>query len=260
MKKLFLLIVLSSCVSLMSDVSYAGYAEGNAFSSGNTNTTPAQDAYGQVVRIVGGSRCKATAAPPSYSEGDEVPLSCELDGDLRTNGAGGGGAGDASLAEQQTQTGILTTMDADTGAISLGVGGTADAAATAGSTGSLSAKLRTVTSQLDILSAAAVRTLTVASGVTTNTTSTPIAGVRGTKTYWAQVDGTGAVTATVQFNGCQTAATTYCVVLGSIALSGTTQKYDVTTPSVGSADYPYIGITTTSVTGTGAAVSAGVNY
>lgn len=66
-------------------------------------------------------------------------------------GSSGGGGGDASLAEQQTQTSILTTIDADTGAISLGVGGTADAAATQGSTGSVSAKLRTVTSQLNTL-------------------------------------------------------------------------------------------------------------
>lgn len=33
-------------------------------------------------------------------------------------GGGGGGAGDASLAEQQAQTGLLTTIDADTGTIS----------------------------------------------------------------------------------------------------------------------------------------------
>lgn len=32
-------------------------------------------------------------------------------------GGGGGGAGDASLAEQQTQTGLLGTIDADTGTI-----------------------------------------------------------------------------------------------------------------------------------------------
>ena len=54
MKKLFLLIVLASCVSILSDVAYAGAV---------TNTTPAPDVYGQVVRIAGGSRCKATAAP-----------------------------------------------------------------------------------------------------------------------------------------------------------------------------------------------------
>jgi hypothetical protein len=34
----------------LSNVSHAGYAEGTPFSAGNTNTTPAPDAYGQVVR------------------------------------------------------------------------------------------------------------------------------------------------------------------------------------------------------------------
>lgn len=76
-------------------------------------------------------------------------------------GGGGGGAGDASLAEQQTQTGLLTTIDADTGNIATNtsntaarVGDTTDAAATAGSTGSLSAKLRLLTSQIDTLNTA----------------------------------------------------------------------------------------------------------
>lgn len=46
---------------------------------------------------------------------------------------------------------LLTTIDADTGNIALGVGGVSDAAATQGSTGSVSAKLRTVTSQLNTL-------------------------------------------------------------------------------------------------------------
>lgn len=49
---------------------------------------------------------------------------------------------------------LLTTIDADTGNIALGVGATADAAATAGSTGSLSAKLRLLTSQIDTLNTA----------------------------------------------------------------------------------------------------------
>ena len=122
------------------------------------------------------------------------------------------------------------------------------------------AEQQSQTTHLATIANAAVRTLTIASGVTTNTTSTPIAGVRGSKTYWAKVDGTGAVTATVQFNGCQTAATTYCVPLGSITLSDTTQDYDVPSPANGTADYPYLGITTTGVTGTGATVVAGVNY
>lgn len=53
-----------------------------------------------------------------------------------------GGAGDASAANQTTQ---ITAEQA----IQAGVGATADAAATAGSTGSLSAKLRLATSQFD---------------------------------------------------------------------------------------------------------------
>ena len=47
---------------------------------------------------------------------------------------GGGGAGDASLAEQQTQTGILTTIDSDTGTIA-GAVKAEDAAHSSGHTG-----------------------------------------------------------------------------------------------------------------------------
>lgn len=49
-------------------------------------------------------------------------------------GGGGGGSGDASLAEQQTQTGILTTIDADTGTIA-GAVKAEDAAHSSGHTG-----------------------------------------------------------------------------------------------------------------------------
>jgi hypothetical protein len=108
----------------------------------------------------------------------------------------------------------------------------------------------------------AVQTLTIASGVTTNTTTAAVAGVSGDKTYWARVAGTGAVTATVEFLGCHstTVSAAECVSLGTIALSGTTSKYNVPTPAVGTANYPYMAVTTTNVTGTGATVSAGVYY
>jgi len=158
----------------------AGTAEGDFLHSGNTNTTPAQDAYGTVVRIAGGNKCVATEAAPEHVEGEEVALSCKLNGDLRTTaGAGGGGT---------------------------------------------------------------VQTLTIASGVTTNTTTAAVAGVRGEKTYWARVAGTGAVTATVEFLGCHstTVSAAECVSLGTIALSGTTSKYNVPTPAVGTANYPYM--------------------
>lgn len=60
----------------------------------------------------------ATAAAPSYTEGEAVPLSVSLNGTLRTTAGSGGGSGDASLAEQQSQTALLTTIDADTSNIS----------------------------------------------------------------------------------------------------------------------------------------------
>ena len=49
-------------------------------------------------------------------------------------GGGGGGSGDASLAEQQTQTGLLTTIDADTGTLA-GAVKAEDAAHTSGDVG-----------------------------------------------------------------------------------------------------------------------------
>lgn len=54
---------------------------------------------------------------------------------------GGGGAGDASLAEQQTQTGILTTIDSDTGTIA-GAVKAEDVAHASGDTGVMSLCVR----------------------------------------------------------------------------------------------------------------------
>lgn len=155
-----MVMVLVLCVPLLSDVTYAGYAEGTPFSAGNTNTTPAPDAYGQIVRIVGGSKCKATAAPPSYSEGDEVPLSCELDGDLRTNATGGGGGGAVTVADG---------ADATQGA-------TADAACAAGSAGTTSCKLRQISADIDAIKTS-VQLLDDA--------------ISGTKTHVMMVDSSG---------------------------------------------------------------------
>lgn len=52
------------------------------------------------------------------------------------NASGGGGGGDASLAEQQTQTGLLTTIDADTGTLAGAVDGTKIRAMLVNSSGS----------------------------------------------------------------------------------------------------------------------------
>lgn len=93
----------------------------------------------------------ATNAAPTYAEGDAVPLSVDLNGTLRTSAGGGGGGGDASAANQTTMIGHLDGLEGS-------IGTTADAAATAGSTGSLSAKLRLMSSQLDAIQTA-VQTL-----------------------------------------------------------------------------------------------------
>lgn len=106
----------------------------------------------------------------------------------------------------------------------------------------------------------AVQTLTIASGVTTNTTTAAVAGVSGPKTYWARVTGTGSVAATVEFRGCLTNANTDCVSLGTLTVSGTTSDRGVPSNGVSSASYPYLCIVTTSVTGTGASVDAGAFY
>ena len=46
--------------------------------------------------------------------------------------------------------------------------------------------------------------VTLAAGITTNTTTQTVRGRTGYKTFWAEVVGTGAVTATVTIYGCRT--------------------------------------------------------
>lgn len=162
MKRVLMGLMLLSSLFL-SNVSYAGYAEGTPFSSGNTNTTPAPDAYGMVVRPIGG---------------------------------------------------------------------------------------------------APVQTLILASGVTTNTTTTVgVPGVVGYKTFWMEVRGTGAVTATVTIYGARVAnATAYEMVALTTptALSGTTVAVNAAATST--APYPYYYVKTENVTGTGATVLVEVFY
>jgi hypothetical protein len=58
------------------------------------------------------AECKVVSGTPTYNAGKLIDLTCDTNGKLQTNATGGGGgSGDASLAEQQTQTGILTTID-----------------------------------------------------------------------------------------------------------------------------------------------------
>jgi len=112
-----------------------------------------------------------------------------------------------------------------------------------------------------VISGAAVQTLTIASGVTTNTTTAAVAGVSGYKTFWMEVRGTGAVTATVTIYGARVANATddeMVALTTPTALSGTTVAVNAAATST--APYPYYYVTTENVTGTAATVLVEVFY
>lgn len=95
-----------------------------------------------------------------------------------------------------------------------------------------------------------VSTLTLASGVTTNTTSSAVAGPStGFKTFFGRITGTGAIVQTQSIYGNVTNDNTGGVLLCTISLSGTTQAQDAAGSST--APYPYYYVTTTSTSGTG---------
>ena len=101
-----------------------------------------------------------------------------------------------------------------------------------------------------------VQTLTIASGVTSNSVGATVAGVVGVKSFYGEVVGTGAVTATISLYCARVASATptaaTAVWLGTITLSGTTQHQDMTPVSTAACKniFPVF----TSITGTGATV------
>ena len=102
------------------------------------------------------------------------------------------------------------------------------------------------------------QSLTIASAVTTNTTTTPVAGVSGTKNFQWRVTGTGAVTQTVVLKGSFDSDGASPTDLCTITLSGTAPVYDVCQPFT--APFPYLFVTTTSTTGTGASGTGRLGY
>lgn len=107
-------------------------------------------------------------------------------------------------------------------------------------------------------SGGAVSTLAIASGVTTNTSTTPVAGVSGTKNFQWVVIGTGAVTQTVVLKGSFDSDGSYPTDLCTITISGTAPIDDVCPPFT--ASFPYLFVTTTGTTGTGASGTGKVGY
>jgi hypothetical protein len=96
-----------------------------------------------------------------------------------------------------------------------------------------------------------VQTLTLATGVTTNATSSTVAGVSGNKTFWAEVIcSAGACTQTVAVYGARTSSAANGLLLCTITLSDTPRDQDAC--AVSTAAYPFYYVVTTNTTGTAA--------
>ena len=95
-------------------------------------------------------------------------------------------------------------------------------------------------------------------GVTTNTTSDTITGLPEAKTFWGEVVGTGALTATIKIYGARTATAANGVLVATITLSGNDTVVDSATPSF--AVYPYYYVVISNLTGTSATARAEVFY
>jgi hypothetical protein len=108
------------------------------------------------------------------------------------------------------------------------------------------------TNNLLKVSGGSVRQTTVAGTITTNATSAVNTIPTGKKTLWAQVDGTGAVTATLALYGGIVSGVTSStgVLLATFTLSGTTSAFETLQLSEG--EYSFYIVVSTNVTGTGA--------
>lgn len=112
---------------------------------------------------VGGTRSFRVRVS-SYTSGLAVVSLGASSGGMSTVASGGGGGGDVNLTQiggtsvsvdaGNTGAGVLRVIEATDSGMAVGIGTTSDAAATAGSTGSLSAKARLMTSQLDSIKTA----------------------------------------------------------------------------------------------------------
>ncbi len=103
-----------------------------------------------------------------------------------------------------------------------------------------------------------VSILTVASAVTTDTTTDTVAGVLGTKTFQWVLTGTGAVTQTVVLKGSFDSDGSYPTTLCTIEITGTAPQSAVCDPFT--APFPYLFVTTSSTTGTGASGTGRMGY
>lgn len=103
-----------------------------------------------------------------------------------------------------------------------------------------------------------VTAITIASAVTTDTSTTPVVGISGVKNFQWKVTGSGTVTQTAVLKGSFDSDGSSSTDLCTITLSGTAPVFDVCAPFT--APFPYLFVTTTNTTGTGASGTGKVGY
>lgn len=99
-----------------------------------------------------------------------------------------------------------------------------------------------------------VKQIVVATGITTNTTTTPVQVTAGPKTFYGSMTGTGAVSVVIRWYGDLGNNTTMPVELCRLTLSGTAPFAGNCPPTL--VDYPWVHISTEVISGTGATVEA----
>lgn len=97
--------------------------------------------------------------------------------------------------------------------------------------------------------------ITFLDAVTTNQTGSPKLFPDGTRQFQSKITGTGAVSATVTFYGSNESTDTVGVVLDTHTLSGTSSDKAYSSAPI-TAQWPYIWAVLTSISGTGATVTA----
>lgn len=116
------------------------------------------------------------------------------------------------------------------------------------------------TNALCRVSGGAVRSTTMASAVTTNTTSAAVALPVGSKSIYGSVTGTGSITQTQNIYGGITSGVTSAtgILLCTLTLSGTTAVYDAC--PVMTANFLFYIVVTSATTGTGASGTVTAMY
>ena len=199
------------------------------------------------VRVESG---QATTTAPGLTDGTITGFSFDLNGNARVVTSGGVTGGTANAAAPSLVEGTQYGFSLDLAGNLRTTLGTL-----------LSGEIQGSGSDpgMIVTSGATVRQTIVASGVTTNTTSAALAGPAvGSKTFYGQVVGTGAVTQTQAIYGDIDNDAANGILLCTLTLSGTTRTQDAC--PVVTAAWSYFYVITTATTGTSATGAVYVMY